>query len=375
MRILISYGEVARGADEDNMIQNEQVKTTGKQPVHKRLWFRVTAFLLAAVMVFSIWASGAIQIRIQARSEQDAAGQYLIDNTDYIQSGELGRLEDKMQTYIQPKTLEDYYRLAGTQIGAGEYEGALDSVETCLELYPGDDEDLYFDLLLKRGCLHVLLGQYEQAVKALEQVLLEDPQQADAYLVLAQIYSETGNHQGLLPVLGEYLKLRPEDSEIRTVLAQVLFQLGEYGLAIEEYEYLKQDENMSESLNQILFLESLAYIQMEDYTAAKELLLNITNVQEPISGSSYYLGVCFLAEEEYTTAEIHFTASLEAGEMIQLSSYSRAVCRLMKKNMDYNGALADLETAIAYTEEDRDPAITEQAQGLLDTISAQNTGR
>lgn len=357
------------------MIEKEKNKCTGRQPVYKRLWFRATAFLLAAIMVFSIWASGAIQIRIEPRSEQDAAGQYLIDNTAYVQSGELGRLEEKMQTYFEPTTLEDYYRLAGTQIGAGDYEAALVSVETCQELYSGEDEALYMDLLLKQGCLHVLLGQYEQAVAALEKVLLEDPEQADAYLVLAQIYSETGNYQGLIPVLGEYLKLKPEDNDIRVVLAQVLFQVGEYELAIREYEQLRQMEAMAESMGQIQFLEALAYIQLADYNAAKELLLNLPEEQEKIEGSAYYLGVCYLSEEDYDSGEIQFTASLEAGEMVQLASYSRAVCRLMKTDFDYEGALADLETAIAYSEADLDPAITEQAQGLLDTIFAHDTER
>lgn len=357
------------------MIQNEQPKITGRQPVYKRLWFRATAFLLAVILVFSIWANGAIQIRIQARSEQDAAGQYLIDNTAYVQSGDLGRLEEKVQTYFQPTTLEDYYRLAGTQIGAGEYEAALTSVDTCLSLYAGDNEALYMDLLLKRGCLHVLLEQYEQAVEALEQVLLKDPEQADAYLVLAQIYSETGNYQGLIPVLGEYLKLKPEDSDIRAVLAQVLFQIGEYQLAIEEYDRLTQVEELAESLHQILFLEALAYIQLADYSAAKDLLLSIPNDGERIPGRDYYMGICYLSEEDYEAGEVQFTAALEAGEMIQLSSYSRAVCRIMKEDFDYKEALADLQTAIAYSEADRDPAITEQAQGLLNTILAQDTER
>ena len=357
------------------MIYKDKEQSAGKQPVYKRPWFRALALLLAVIMVFSIWANGAIQIRIAPRSDQDAAGQYLIDNTDYVQSGELGRLEEKVQTYFTPTTLEDYYSLAGTQIGAGEYEAALTSVDTCLEMYPGDNETLYLDLLLKRGCLHVLLGQYEQAVAALEQVLLTDPEQADAYLVLAQIYSELGDYQGLIPVLGEYLKLKPQDSDIRAVLAQMLFQLGEYQQAIAEYEQLRQLESMTESVNQILFLEALAYIQMADYAAAKQHLLTIMDAEEKIMGADYYLGVCYLSEEDYNSAEPHFTASLEAGDMVQLSSYSRAVCRLMKTEFDYDGAMADLEVAIAYAESDVDPAITEQAQGLLETILTQSTER
>ena len=202
-----------------------------------------------------------------------------------------------------------------------------------------------------------------------------NPEQADAYLVLAQIYSELGNYQGLIPVLGEYLKIKPQDSDIRVVLAQVLFQIGEYQQAIEEYDQLSQMEDMADSLDQILFLESLAYIQLADYTAAKELLLSISNSEIRIPGRDYYLGVCYLSEEDYDSGEAYFTASLDADEMIQLSSYSRAVCRLMQKAFDYEGALADLEIAIAYSEADMDPMITEQAQGLMDTILTQDTER
>ena len=87
------------------------------------------------------------------------------------------------------------------------------------------------------------------------------------------------------------------------------------------------------------------------------------------------MGLCYLSEENYETGEIHFTESLEAGEMVQLSSYSRAVCRLMKEDINIEEALVDLETAIDYSEPDQDPSITEQAQGLLDTILTQYTGR
>lgn len=365
------YERMAHSACENDMKQIEQEKGAGKIPVYKRLWFRITAFLLAMIMVFSIWANGAIQIRIAPRSDQDAAGQYLIDNTDYVQSGDLGRLEDKVQTYFGPTTLEDYYSLAGTQIGAGEYEEALSSVNTCIEMYPGDNEELYMDLLLKRGCLHVLLGQYEEAVAALEQVLLRDPEQADAYLVLAQIYSELGDYQGLIPVLGEYLKLKPDDYNIRLVLAQILFEIGSYDLAIEEYEKLRQAEDMAESEVQIQFLEALAYIQLAEYSSARQMLLSILESGEKPAGIDYYLGVCYLSEEDYETGAQHFTEALEAEEMIQLSSYSRAVCRLMQKNFDLDGAISDLECAIAYEGADKDEIITQQAQGLLDTIRSE----
>lgn len=351
-----------------DMTETEKVKKSDGRYVYKRPWIRAIAFLLAVIMVFSIWASSAVQVKIQPKNQQDAAGQYLVDNTGFVQSDDFGRLEEKVQSYFAPRTLEDYYRLAGTQIGAGEYAAALDSIEHCIELYSGGDDVLYIDLLLKKGCLQVLIGQYEQAVATLEQVLLEDPEQADAYLVLAQIYSELGNYQGLIPVLGEYLKLKPDDGDIRAVLAQVFFETGEYELAIAEYELLRQQEQMAENDGQILFLEALAYIQMADYSKAKDILVSLDQRGEAFVGKDYYLGVCYLSQEDYKNGEKYFTASLDAGEMTQLSNYSRAVCRLMKADFDLNGAISDLESAIAYEGADKDEAIIQQAHGLLDTI-------
>lgn len=347
----------------------------GQIPVYNKLWFRILALTLALIMIFSIWANGAIQVKIRKEYEQDAAAQYLIDNTDYVQAGELGRLEDKIQTYFQPTTLEDFYRLAGTQIGAGEYAEALESIEQCLALCSGENPALQMDLLLKKACLYVLLEQYEQAVAALEQVLLEDPEQSDAYLVLAQIYAESGNYEGLIPVLEEYLKLKPEDGDIRMVLAQVLFETGMYAQAAQEYRDLRMRESLPENREQLQFLEALTYIQMEEYASAKALLLELSGAESTISDLDYYLGVCTLSEEDYENGEKLFTASLEAAQMIQLSHYSRAVCRLMKADFDLEGAITDLESVISYAGADADPDITRQAQGLLDTILTQDAER
>ena len=133
-----------------DMTETEKVKKSDGRSVYKRPWIRAIAFLLAVIMVFSIWASSAVQVKIQPKNQQDAAGQYLVDNTGFVQSDDFGRLEEKVQSYFAPRTLEDYYRLAGTQIGAGEYAFALDSIEHCIELYSGGDDVLYIDLLLKK---------------------------------------------------------------------------------------------------------------------------------------------------------------------------------------------------------------------------------
>jgi tetratricopeptide (TPR) repeat protein len=79
------------------------------------------------------------------------------------------------------------------QIAREEYANALENIEKCISLYNNEGRDLYLDLLLKRGCLLVMLGRYDEALKSLNLALAEDPSAADVYLVKAQIYAERQN--------------------------------------------------------------------------------------------------------------------------------------------------------------------------------------
>ena len=132
-------------------------KEKEKKPYYRKPWVRVTAFMLAASMIFSMAARSMIKVSIQPEDEMDAAANYLIENTDYINQNDLQRFQEKLQTYEQAVDLEDHYRLAGTQIAEERYDEALVSIQKCISLYPGDDEELYLDLILKKACLHVLL--------------------------------------------------------------------------------------------------------------------------------------------------------------------------------------------------------------------------
>ena len=140
--------------------------------------------------------------------------------------------------YQKATELEDYYRLAGTQIADASYEEALVSIEKCIELYPGGDDSLYVDLILKRSCLLVLLLREEEALEALDLVLKHQPDHADAYLIKAQIYAERVDLEPLADALSGYLTYRPEDYSIHLVYAQTLFELQRFDEAISEYQLL-----------------------------------------------------------------------------------------------------------------------------------------
>jgi tetratricopeptide (TPR) repeat protein len=154
------------------------------------------------------------------------------------------------------------------QIAREEYANALENIEKCISLYNNEGRDLYLDLLLKRGCLLVMLGRYDEALKSLNLALAEDPSAADVYLVKAQIYAERQNMEALTECLTAYIRLRPEDNSIRALLAQAQFTEGNYEAAARQYEELMQNDPNAE----IEYLYGLNAVRNSDFAAAEAAL-------------------------------------------------------------------------------------------------------
>jgi hypothetical protein len=92
----------------------QNIQPQEKSRFYDKPWIRITALVLVISILFSIWANGAIHVRIKRSHEMDAATNYLVDNTDYVNEGDLARLQEKLLAYQKATELEDYYRLAGT---------------------------------------------------------------------------------------------------------------------------------------------------------------------------------------------------------------------------------------------------------------------
>lgn len=330
---------------------------------------RIIAAVLTVALLLSMTANGLTRVRIRPGEKTEAATNYLVDNTGYVNEGRADRLQDKLQTFGEPTELEDYYRLAGTQIAEEDYSGALESIEACLARDPETDPALTQDLLMKKGCLMVLLENYPEALTALDQVIEMDPSHSDAFLVKAQIYAQQEDMLLLTQALEGYLNLCPEDGEIRLVLAQTYFTLEWFEMARDQYGLLQNDPNVLEEPGQIQYLYALTNIQLGDFVQAEESLLEALSLNEQLDGIYYYLGVCQMAREAYAEAVDNLTRSLEKGSMVQLSSYSRGVCGLVIPDYDLTVALTDLQSAAEYTKEDVDPAISKQAANLITQLT------
>jgi len=328
---------------------------------HKKIRMRIiTGVLTVALIGTGILSSMATVTIARSEEKSEAAVNYLADNTEYVNENRVERMADVLSTMGSKETLEDYYTLAATQIASEDYRSAAESISKCLQLHENQNDALYLDLLMKQGCIYVMLTEYDKALKYLDMALAVDPKSTDAYLIKAQIYSEKGDFASLAASLESYLEINPNDNEIRGLLAQTKFLQASYKEAEAEYTKILQNQNDP----QILYLNGLTEIQLGDFINAEKHLTEAIKQNDSYDGIYYYRGVCRMAAENYTDAIADFTASINKNSMTQASYYSRGVCSLMTEKYDYDSVLNDLKTA----ESGPEAGLTKQAQDLLQKL-------
>ncbi|MCI2057720.1 MAG: tetratricopeptide repeat protein [Oscillibacter sp.] len=308
---------------------------------------KAVALILAAVLTASIAVNAAVTVKITGGDSSQAAKNYLVDSTDYVHKNRFERISELAGTLKNPTTLEDYYRLASTQIAAENYSEALDSVERCLSLYFGGDRELELDLWLKKACLQVILGKDEDALTSLDSVQHMDPSLANAYLIRAQIYAKQDDMEPLAQALSAYLTLKPEDSDVRGLLAQAMFTQGDYQGATAQYETILDTAPAEADLSQTEYLYALTCIQLGDFKTAEKNLSAALEKDDSLDGISYYRGVCRMSLGNYAGAVKDFSAAIGKDDMTQASYYSRGLCRMMSEDGAYDKALTDVRKAVS----------------------------
>lgn len=326
---------------------------------------KVIAGILVVAVLSSLLANSLVVVRIKADSSSEAATNYLVENTPYVNLDTINRLQEKYWHSSETTSLENHYRIASIQIAEEDYEGALFSIEQCIRQEDGSDQELHLELLLKKGCLLVLLDRYSEALAPLDQVLLEAPDSLDALLVKAQIYATQDDLEQLIETLDRYLQIENDNLEVRRLLAQAMFSLEDYAGAEEQYRKILEAEEELEEPSECHYLYGLTCIQLSDFLHAREHLQLALDSGKSYEGVQYYIGLCFMSDGSYAEAMEYLDASIENESMLQLSHYSRGISGLMIENYDAEKVRDDLVFAAEYIGSDADEMISSQAAQLL----------
>jgi arylsulfatase A-like enzyme/Flp pilus assembly protein TadD len=123
----------------------------------------------------------------------------------------------------EPDLFIAHYSLGVNRLKAGENEKALESFAKAAELNPG------FDLTeINRASALARLGRVDEAIRALEALLRQNPTRLEARKQLALLLSRRKDYTGAIGIYRDILKSRPEDAEITKYLGIAQVEAEQY---------------------------------------------------------------------------------------------------------------------------------------------------
>ncbi|TGK00586.1 hypothetical protein EHO59_11570 [Leptospira semungkisensis] len=180
----------------------------------------------------------------------------------YIGQWKEAILETELAEKADPNFKESYILKGTILLNGGEYDKAASYLEANLSRF-SDDPDIYYllssaELALKNDAKSVL---YLSSLRDLIKQKDSNPKYPEfVYLSLGKTYFNLGQNTKALFYISGYLEMRPENWEVRFLLARILDQLGKFAQAKRQLQRILQEIQGNSSvelmLGEMYFIES-----------------------------------------------------------------------------------------------------------------------
>jgi tetratricopeptide (TPR) repeat protein len=226
-----------------------------------------------ALRVSSVAVSGAVQATSDDWMRFNDYGIGLLlqgDTRSAVQAFELVKEAD-------PGRVDGYRNLARIAVSEGNIQAALDHLERCETIAPGDPQTAWV-----WGTAHQRAGRYDEAAGAYERVLRVFPEDRAAWRNLGRVRYLNGDFEKALAALDQVLEIDPEDRTAHYHRMLALRALGRKDEASKaERAYLKyQIDESAKSVTQVFLLE-----HPEVERAAQRIQIHYPRPNGPEQGS------------------------------------------------------------------------------------------
>lgn len=356
----------------------------------RRLWLRILACVLAAMMLLSLFLLDAVRIKLRMDAKTDvtsAAADTLAEDSAYMEASTPERLSQWLQSALsRPDSFEDYYQIATILIAQGEYKRALTNIQESIRLYTAGDQAVIDELYMKQGGLHAMLGEYAAMEESFLHVSEDSGYHAQVLLLIAQAAIESGDTTKAIRYMEEYLKNDPDNLDMLVSLGQLYVMAEDYESAANTYG--RAMESFEDASGTLPFLRGSCYLEIQEYALALEdfkaafalgyadqslcaaqcslcsflcgeyeacVTFGRRALEEPSAEVSesdlkHYMGLAAMTLGDYETAKEYFLSSAALDETRLDSAYYGTVCIM---------ALGGIDEAI-----ERFTALIDQGYGL-----------
>ena len=251
-------------------------------------------------------------------------------------------LAEEAALIADAQKLDASYTLALNAINKEDYETAKEYLNICFVYCDRQTEPaMYADLLLKRACIDVIEEKNDMALLQLDAALRVQPDLADAYLVLTQIYSMQGETDQAIANLEKYIELSQDTSLYETV-AQLHEANGDPEAAQEAYD--KFVAGAGADSQEAGFQAGLYRMQSGKLEEAIQAFMPYTEDEAFGAGAWYNIGVCRMNLGSFAEAVAAFDACEEKGGQFEGLYYNRGISYLLGE--DWVNAADDFARSI-----------------------------
>lgn len=219
--------------------------------------------------------------------------------------------------YFNKNKREYYFFLADTYLENAQSLEAKKVLENALNIFPEDKQ-----VQLKYVKLLIILKQYPLATASLNDVLIKDPQNAEAFYLGGHISYEMGDTAAAINAYQKTVDLNPDFREGWILLGDVMRE-RKNKLSLQYYDNaLKLDSNDVETLHN----KAYALQQFDQKEKAFELYQSICRKFKDYEPAFYNLGLMYMEKDSVDKAIEHLTISIELNPMEASSYYQRGLC-------------------------------------------------
>lgn len=188
---------------------------------------RIIALVLVVVMLISATSIDFSILKYTGSNSMEAAN-YLLENTSFLTENRYQRLVSLLTNF---NSFDIAMQAADSAIGKSDYARAAKYLNRCLSMDQAKEQ--LPELNMRLGCVYMLDEKLPEAGACFDRTIELSPDNAEAYLLRAQVRVNTEDVKGAVEDSNRYMELGGSDKDMLLAAASIAEYAEDYSTAIK----------------------------------------------------------------------------------------------------------------------------------------------
>lgn len=266
----------------------------------------------------------------QAISDHGSEATYLLKRSDYYAkrgSIELALADASQAEVIEKNLPEAYFKVSDLQLLLGKPQPALEELRKVLAFDPRNTQALN-----KMGNIYLVMKDYENCAKTIQQSLSIEPDQSGAFLIKGLALLESKHPKEAVESFNTAVLLDPKNCEAYLQLGYLHKEKN----AVLATEYFKSATNADPASEEALYNLGMMYQQQDESDKAEQCYIKLLKLNPNQKNAIYNLGYINLVfKQDFAKAEGSFAAAIHLDSLYTDAWFNRGYAfELMGRKQD-----------------------------------------